>query len=137
MATQNKDISSTSLAMSMQGHGVRRSQRVFLSVPISVYGWSPGGDVFHEETSTIVVNGQGALITLKNKVAPKQELFVRNERTGDEAKCYVANLGATEGDTTEIGVGFIDDHPAFWQVHFPPDEGSSLQRRNRGRNSSG
>jgi len=110
-------------------NGLRRSQRVYLNIPITVYGWAVGGEVFNEETTTVVVNSHGALILLKNKIEPKQQLFVRNERTGEEAKCYVANVGSTEGERTEIGLGFVDDHPAFWQVHFPPDDWDSATRK--------
>lgn len=119
----------TAPAGAPRGSGLRRSQRVYLTVPVTVYGWAVGGEVFNEETVTLVVNSHGALITLKNKIEPKQQLFVRNERTGEEAKCYVANVGNAEGDRIEIGLGFVDEHPAFWQVHFPPDDWESSSRK--------
>lgn len=113
-----------------RGAGMRRSQRVFLNVPVTVYGWSADGQVFNEESVTAVVNAHGALLTIRNKVRERQDLFVRNEHTGSEVKCTVVHTAPAENGT-EVGVSFCEEAPGFWGVYFPPDEGGGTARTPR------
>ena len=102
----------------------RRSQRVLLSIRIVVSGDSPGTMQFSEETVTAVVNAHGALILLAHVVQEGQLLTVRNIKSGEERTCRVIDVGAKEGEKTEIGIEFLEPSPRFWRVTFPPDDWS-------------
>lgn len=101
----------------------RRSQRVILSLPITVRTEDgPKDSSFVEETRTLVVNLNGALIILAGKVENGQRLRLTNRATQAEQVCRVANLGAKSGGKTQIGVEFLTPSPDFWRISFPPED---------------
>src|SRR5260370_39885780 len=71
----------------------RRSQRVIVSVPITV---SNGGGnknaAFQEETQTLVVNAHGAMIALAASVVKCQTLQVKNRVTQEDQAGKVGYL---------------------------------------------
>ena len=96
---------------------LRRSHRVFVSVAITVTGKS--GKEFSEETSTLVVNAHGALITLATNVEQGDTILVQNRATRDEQVCKVTYLGAVAEGRTQIGIEFREPAPEFWHIQFP------------------
>ena len=48
----------------------RQSERILVSLPVLVVGIDPSGEEFAEETRTVVVHREGALIMLKHALAP-------------------------------------------------------------------
>jgi hypothetical protein len=101
----------------------RRGQRVILSLPITVRTEDGLKDAsFEEETRTLVVNLNGALIVLAAKVAKGQKLRLMNRATQAEQVCRVVNLGPVMGDKAQIGVEFLQPSPDFWRISFPPED---------------
>ncbi len=49
-----------------------------LSLPILVAGLDPAGQEFTEETRTLVVNREGALILLQHALAPEETIRIIN-----------------------------------------------------------
>lgn len=98
----------------------RRSQRVILSVPVTVAGQGPKGQ-FTEQTKTLVVNAHGALITLAAKVAQGQELQLKSVSNPEAQACKVVYIGPTVQGQTQVGVEFLKPAPHFWHVAFPPE----------------
>src|SRR3979409_1074026 len=85
----------------------RRSQRVIVSVPITVS--SEGGNrdaAFEEETQTLVVNAHGAMVALAAKVVKGQTLRMKNRATQEEELCKVAYLGPAAGGKGQVGLDF-------------------------------
>ncbi len=95
----------------------RRSQRVFLSVPITVSGEFEQGP-FSEETRTLSVNVHGALLSLSTQVSVDQALQIRNAH-GEQQACRVVCLGPTADGQTQVGVEFTEPSPEFWHIEFP------------------
>ena len=101
----------------------RRSQRVLVSVPITVS--SEGGNrdaAFEEETQTLVVNAHGAMVALSAKVVKGQTLRMKNRATQEEQQCKVAYLGPASGGKGQVGVDFTSSAPDFWRIAFPPED---------------
>jgi PilZ domain len=98
----------------------RRSQRVILSVPVTISGESPKGK-FTEETKTLVVNAHGALINLAAKVSQGQQLEVKSVTNPEPQVCKVVYIGPTVQGQTQVGVEFTKPAPLFWHVAFPPE----------------
>jgi PilZ domain-containing protein len=98
----------------------RRSQRVILSVPVSVSGTGPKG-TFTEETKTLVVNAHGALITLAAKVTQNQQLELKSASNPEPQSCKVVYIGPSVQGQTQVGVEFLKPAPHFWHVAFPPE----------------
>src|SRR5260370_9996259 len=71
------------------GIEVRRSSRVMLRLAIQVR-WTPAGDsAITEDTTTLVVNAHGALISLAMKVKPGARVFVRHLAVVADKECRV------------------------------------------------
>jgi len=103
----------------------RRSQRVILSVPVSVSGTGPKGK-FAEETKTLVVNAHGALITLAAKMTQGQQLELKSASNPEAQSCKVVYIGPTVQGQTQVGVEFLKPAPHFWHVAFPPENWTAV-----------
>lgn len=99
----------------------RRSQRVALSVPITVSCESEKGPLI-EETRTLVVNVHGALINLAMPVSRGQKLQIRSKTSQEPQNCRVANVYAALDGKREVGIEFEQPAPRFWRVAFPPED---------------
>lgn len=114
----------------------RRSQRVFLTLHVSVAGQRDNGQQFSEETATTVVNAHGALIHLQERVFPGQQLKIQNVSTKEECACRVIAVGDAHSGRIEVGIEFIEPNSCFWRVAFPPSDWShksaEAKRRNFG-----
>ncbi len=100
----------------------RRSQRVFLSLPVLVRGAASGPPSFEEETRTLVVNAHGALVILANRVEVGEKLRLKNLKSGEEQPCEVAYLGPEVLGKIQVGVEFVEPAPHFWHITFPPED---------------
>jgi hypothetical protein len=100
----------------------RRSQRVFLSLPVLVRGAASGPPSFEEETRTLVVNAHGALIILANRVEVGEKLRLKNLKSGEERPCEVAYVGPEVLGKIQVGVEFVEAAPQFWHITFPPED---------------
>ncbi len=98
----------------------RRSQRVVISVPVTVGGESAQG-AFSENTQTLVINAHGALITLAAKISQGQLLKMHTNAHPEKQPCRVVYVGPTSDGKTQFGVEFTDSAPHFWHIAFPPD----------------
>lgn len=102
----------------------RRSQRVMLAVKILVGGDRLDGKRFSEEAITSVVNVDGALIFLVEKVKLGQVLIVRNVKSNQELQAEVVDIGPEYEGKSEVGIEFLEAAPRFWRVAFPPEDWS-------------
>ena len=93
----------------------RSSSRISLHLPVLVYGWSKGQASFHEETTTLLVNSSGGLVTLASKVGLGDTVFVVNGATQEEQECRVAYVGTELEGRIRVGVAFKCQAPSFWR----------------------
>lgn len=100
----------------------RRSQRIFLSIPVLVEGNLKDGQWFCEETKTLVVNAHGALITLGAAVEVGQKLALKNRKSKEGQACRVVHLGTALMEKTQVAVEFAQPAPEFWHIAFPPED---------------
>lgn len=98
----------------------RRSQRVILSVPITVSGEAAQGS-FTEKTQTLVINAHGALITLAAKISQGQLLKLQTGSNPEKQSCRVVYVGPSVDGKTQLGVEFTEPAPNFWHIAFPPE----------------
>ena len=103
--------------------GRRRSQRVILSLPVTVRTEGGSRDAsFEETTQTLIVNAHGALIAIAGKVEKGQTLRLTNRTTHEEQLCHVMYVGPVSGGKAQIGVEFKTPSPDFWHIAFPPED---------------
>jgi hypothetical protein len=98
----------------------RRSHRVLLNLPVQVAGTNRPGAEFVENTQTISVSADGALLLLSAEVAKGQILILSNLRTNATLECSIVYIGQMQEGHREVGVSFTLPNPTFWQVVFPP-----------------
>jgi PilZ domain len=106
-----------------QDNSRRRSQRVMLSLPVTISGKSIQGS-FSESGHTMVINAHGALVNFKAKAAKGQTLRLKSATYPDEVDCQVIWVGPTADGKTQYGLEFIKPAPRFWGVSFPPADWS-------------
>ena len=98
----------------------RRSERVMLSVPILVAGLDQAGEEFTEETRTVVVNREGALITSTRALAPEGTIRIINLQNDAAANFRVVGptrLATAQG--AEWGVECLKEGMNIWGIDFP------------------
>lgn len=100
----------------------RRTQRIFARVLLRVSGKNHDETPFEEETFTIAVNAGGGLLQLRKAVKKGQSLSLQQPKSGQQVFCVVAYAEPSEGGLTSVRVQFINPHPEFWHVSFPPDD---------------
>jgi hypothetical protein len=105
----------------------RRTQRVLLQIPIQVRAQFEGDAPITEETTTLVVNADGALINLAMKVKPGQKIVLRNWAIAKEQDCRVVHIREKPAGKNEGGIAFPSPAPQFWGITFPPPDWTPRQ----------
>ena len=90
----------------------RVTRRIYVRIPLFIYGYTPRGDPFYEEAHTIAVNGGGGLISMTRGVQPGQRLVVTNEGNDQTQECVVVSI-APYG--SYVGLKFPTPTPQFWR----------------------
>jgi hypothetical protein len=118
---------------------VLSAQPTPLEVPVTIQGATPvdGSDrreLFTETTKTTLTFENGAVVSLKAKVAPGQCLFLRNEQSGREILCRV--LECRKGDPAGYtDLEFTSRDPGFWEA--PASKPTAIaQNQNNGAQAS-
>ena len=101
----------------------RRTERVFLRIPIEVHGVDHQGKPFSEQTATIEVNRDGARIGLQNKPRLGAEIRMSNLATRFTALFRVIlECPQSYGSSPEWGVALSQPLPDlmsdFWGIAF-------------------
>lgn len=96
--------------------GVQGSRRV-----ISVPGQPERLEQFSEETRTVIVFPQGAVIRLSATVGSGQMLVVANRKSHQEVLCRVVNVKNHPNVKGYVEIEFTQPTNGFWGVYFPQD----------------
>ena len=103
----------------------RRSQRLFLQVPVVVEGKLANKSEFSEKAQTVVVNAHGALVELGLSLEPGQHFILRNVRSNETVVSVVKLVTPGESGKFNVALEFVDPNPGFWHVTFPPEDWST------------
>ena len=93
----------------------RSSERLFLRIPVVVYGFTKDHGAFHEETETLTVNASGALVMLRTKLAIGDSVFLTQRSSGLEQEVRVVYLDAYTEREIKVGLAFKHPIPDFWR----------------------
>jgi hypothetical protein len=100
----------------------RRSQRLFLQVPVIVKGQLANKSDFSETTKTVVLNAHGALVELEAALEAGQTVILRNARTNEQEESIVKLVTPGESGKFNVALEFKNPSPSFWHISFPPDD---------------
>jgi PilZ domain len=107
----------------------RRSQRVVIDFPVTLFGQSQDGKIFAENTNTHIVSAHGALVFLKKDVNTQSPALLGNPKTQMEVQCRVVHRKEIAKDKYEIGLEFSSPVPRFWGINFPPEDWNPAERK--------
>ena len=129
-ATDANKLKSGSTAKAEQPGGHLRADAVSLEVPVKVHGSrvtevvrdvTPHTEPFEEQTSTMIVFPQGAVIRMSTTVSVGQMLVVTNQKTRQDAICRVVKVRTFSNLQGYVEVEFTHKQPGYWNVYFPSD----------------
>jgi hypothetical protein len=99
----------------------RRTERVKLSIPIRVMCFGGSAGDFVEDTHTLMVNRDGALIALIHRVAADDTIRIVNLENFREADFRVVGETRLESaDFSGWGVECLERERTLWDIDFPP-----------------
>jgi TonB family protein len=103
-----------------------RRHPVCLEIPVSVNGvraveGSEKREPFSENTRTVLVFGDGAVLRLSAAVAPGQLLYLTNAQTQNEIVCQVVKSKNYKNVSGYVEVEFTEPSVGFWGMRFPGD----------------
>ena len=110
--------------------GHLRSDAVSLEVPVKVHGSrvtevvreiTPHTEPFEEQTSTMIVFPQGAVIRMSTSVSVGQMLVVTNLKSRQDAICRVVKVRTFSNLQGYVEVEFTHKQPGYWSVYFPSE----------------
>ena len=107
-----------------------RANPVALEVPVSVAGARPIAskdkrELFTEETTTVLVFKDGAVIQLSAAVAVGQLLFLTEKKTKKEVVCQVVHKRSHRPTACFVELEFTEPEENFWGVSFPTQPDSA------------
>ena len=101
---------------------------------VNVTGAKPqvaGGarDLFFEETSTVLVFKDGAVIRLAAPVEVGQLLFLTNRKSNQEVVCQVLRTRSFKQDSVFVELQFTEARTDYWGVAFPEEKRGGAEFR--------
>jgi hypothetical protein len=110
--------------------------RLSLGIPITIRGLVWRDETLTEDTWTLTVLPNGAIINLTAVVALEEELILVNNKTGEQVGCRVVAMTNGDGSRKHVEIEFKQPAPRFWRITFPPADWSSSQRKRPSSGSS-
>ncbi len=107
----------------------RRSLRVVIDFPVTVFGQKLDGTIFAEPANTLTVNAHGALVKMKTDIDSQKPALIGNPKTRMEVQCRVVYRKELEKNLYEIGLEFAKPFPKFWGINFPPEDWDPAERK--------
>jgi TonB family protein len=107
-----------------------RTQPVSVEIPVLVRGsrrvasvpGQPGKlEHFSEETTTVVVFAQGAVVRLVGSAKAGQLVGLTNRQTGKEALCRIVNIKHFQDTRGYVEIEFNHPMNGFWQAALPQE----------------
>jgi hypothetical protein len=106
----------------------RRTQRVSLSVPLTLLGQTEDGQKFSIHVKANAVSQHGAQIETEYPVVVGQILQVMNENNARKVECRVASIQRKRDGKTYVGVELLSGEINFWNMTFPQPGAKPLRR---------
>src|SRR5580698_8357502 len=110
--------------------GQLRADARSVEIPVKVHGSrvsdapagsAPRTEPFEEQTSTMIVFPQGAVIRMSTAVSVGQMLVVTNLKSRQDAICRVVKVRTFSNLQGYVEVEFTHKQPGYWNVYFPSD----------------
>ncbi len=114
----------------MRVQQARHGERISIAMPIQVFGTEITGQDFMEMTETQILCRDGAAIISTHRLAPMQQITVRNLATGVEAHARIIGEMSAKPNSRVYGIALLEPDFKLWNVNFPCADGDE-QRSER------
>jgi hypothetical protein len=107
----------------MSATGLRRSDRVCLTLLLEVSGTDSEGHPFHDAARTMLISRHGAVILLNRNLSPEQQLHLQRTAESESHRKGMTRVVGQFGQQAEgylYGVETLDNSVDLWGVEFPP-----------------
>jgi TonB family protein len=103
-----------------------------LEIAVNVAGARPASasgqrDLFSEDTSTVLISENGAVIRLAAAVVTGQLLFLTDKRNNSEMVCQVVRKRTFRPTECYVELEFTEPGPNFWGMEIPAKTASASQ----------
>jgi TonB family protein len=114
----------------------RRTDAVGVEIPVVVHasrysaatrGAGKTLPAVHEETRTVIVFPQGAVVRLSAAMTPGEPVVLTNQQTGSDVLCRVVNVKAQPGIQNYVDLEFTQRAPGFWGECFASERPSGAE----------
>jgi hypothetical protein len=109
----------------LSGEEKRRSQRVIIRVPLTLFK-TQDGHTAKISCFTMAVNVHGAMIVSPRNIDENTKLEMLNDRTDEKIECRVTRAARESAEGYLIPLEFTTPAPNFWQITFPPSNWKAL-----------
>ena len=96
----------------------RRTNRIAMSLTVSVYGQDGKGQSFTIGAKATSLNHYGAALMMPTQLQVGTTVIVRNAQKA-EATVKVVSHSTGHMGMNSYGVQFVGDASGFWGIHFP------------------
>jgi TonB family protein len=114
-----------------QESGRPRPNLVAFEATVSVTGTKSNGqdsrELFSEETTTVLVGRDGAVIRLNAALSVGQLVFLTNKKTNQEVVCQILRKRGYKPTTCYVELRFTEARPEYWGVPFPEGQKSAAE----------
>lgn len=103
--------------------GIRRSDRVCLTLFLEAEGTDSEGRSFKEQARTMLISRHGAVVVLNRALAAGQQVQIRRKASHESHRHGPVRIIGLFGHQEEgyvYGVSFVDAENDLWGVEFPP-----------------
>src|SRR5438445_5434879 len=117
-----------------EAQGSQASSAFGAEIPVTVHAsrysaaWKGAGKLspVHEETRTVIIFSQGAVVRLSAMVTPGELVVLTNKRTGADVICRVTSVKAQPGIQNYVHLEFTQRAVDFWEESSPAERGNSI-----------
>jgi hypothetical protein len=101
----------------------RRSERLWLTVPVTVVGTDSAGQDFECEARVINLSRHGARVQVPHQLAPNHLILLQSPDGNHQADFRIVGLVApASAQVVEYCAECVNEAQNFWQIEFPPPE---------------
>jgi hypothetical protein len=107
----------------MEPSALRRSDRVSLTLLLTISGKDAAGNDFSDEASTLLVNQHGAVILLSRDLPAEHHVHVQRRAPQESHRQAEVRIVGNFGQQQEgfvYGIELLDPSIDLWGVEFPP-----------------
>ncbi len=121
MSTNAIDPPASQLTPTRKPGETQRLQTLCIEIPVTVQGSrnTHASGPFLEETRTVIVFPQGAVVRLSEIVVQGQVVIVQNMRVRQEVACRVISSKPGAAAKGYVELEFMQPAPGFWGISFP------------------